>query len=804
MRTLLLIDANALIHRSFHALPPFTNAEGMAVGALYGLANVLLKIAREEPPDYAAVLFDRPEPTFRKKMFKEYKAHRPPAPNDLISQIIEAHNLFQEFGIKIFEQPGLEADDLIGILSEKFKNEPDVKIMILTGDLDALQLVCGDKVVVKTLRKGISDTVIYNENAVKERYDLLPSQLVDYKSLVGDQSDNIPGVPGIGPKTASRLINKFGGLEDIFEKAEKDSGLVLTAEKKMLDKLLAYKEQVVLAKKLASIERQGDIGVKLEDLAYQKPQFEKLKQYFQKLGFQSLIARLEKENQSEKPETSSEYSKYNPNSSDLFADSDENSEDSHRSIGFNFKDRLKVGEKLNMPFFDLGVAAWLIDPDLKDYSPENLAKKFLKKELSGEQEIVRQLFPVLKKKSEEYSLEKIFQEIEMPLIPVLADMENAGIKIDKKVLEGLSLEINGEIKSLEEKIYQEAGERFNLNSPKQMLALLNRRFNLKLNSTAAEKLESLKEKLPLLGLILDYRENFKIKSTYIEPILRLTGADGRLRTTFNQTAAATGRLSSSEPNLQNIPQESKWSGRLRSAFVAEEGFQLASFDYSQLELRILASVSGDKKMQDAFKAGQDIHKLTAAQVFNVPLERVTVEMRRLGKTLNFGVVYGMGADAFSRGSGLKKEEARRFISEYFADFPQIKIWQEEVIRQAGTSGYVANLNGRRRWLFNIADFNQRVKAEAERIAVNMPIQGLGADIIKLAMIKTSEFLKTEKLIPDKARLLLSIHDELLFEISDGILKETAAEIKKIMESVYSLTVPLVVDSAAGKNWRELR
>ncbi|MEK7146725.1 MAG: DNA polymerase, partial [Patescibacteria group bacterium] len=504
MKTLLLIDANALIHRSFHALPPFTNAEGMAVGALYGLASVLLKIAREEPPDYAAAAFDRPEPTFRKKIFKEYKAHRPPAPDDLISQIIEAYNLFQKFGIKTFEQPGLEADDLIGILSEKFKNEPDFKIVILTGDLDALQLVVGDKVVVKTLRKGISDTFIYNEAAVKERYDLFPNQLVDYKSLVGDQSDNIPGVPGIGPKTASRLINQFGDLDDIFEKAEKNIASITAAEKKLLDKLLIYKEQALLAKKLASIERQNGIDVKLEDLAYNKPLFEKLKHYFQKLGFQSLITRLEKEQKPNQPDILESAAM-----PDLFL--------SDGLAGFNLKERLKSG---NAPgsgarLFDLGIAAWLIDPDLKDYSPSNLFKKFFpseaaKKEIGEESAVVKLLTPVLSRKLKEYGLEKIFKEIEMPLIPVLADMENAGIKINKDALARLSVDVDREINILEEQIYKAAGERFNLNSPKQTVDVFNRRFNLKLSSTAAEKLENLKDDYPVVSLLLSYRENFKV------------------------------------------------------------------------------------------------------------------------------------------------------------------------------------------------------------------------------------------------------------------------------------------------------
>lgn len=787
MKTLLLIDIHALIHRSFHALPPLTAPNGEPVNVLYGLASTFLKVLREEKPDYIAAAFDRPEPTFRDQLYKDYKAQRPKAPNELISQIIKSRELVENFGFKIFEQPGWEGDDIIGSLAEKFKNELDLKIVILTGDLDALQLVEGEKVVVKTLKKGVSETVIYDEKAVQERYGLLPSQLIDYKSLAGDSSDNIKGAPGIGPKTAVQILSKYKSIDNFYRQIEEDGpDLIPAKEKKLAEKLIACKEDVFLAKKLVTINRNVGFNVKLDDLVCGSLPADRLKDYFNQLGFQSLIKRL--------PDFPL-LMNYSPLKT-------ENNWDG--TVGFNLKDLLKNNPLLKEPFFDLGVAAWLIDPDLKDYSPVNLAGKFLRKKLENEQEIADLLFPIMRQKIQEYGLEKIFYDLEMPLLKILAAMENIGIKAERKILEKLRADLNEEIQRRESEIYQIIGEKFNLNSPKQLLEVLNRRFNLKLKSTAAEKLEALKSEFPIMELILNYREDFKIQSTYVEPLLNLIAADGRIHTTFHQTGAATGRLSSSEPNLQNIPQESKWASRLRAAFTAAPGFKLISFDYSQVELRILATVSGDKKLEQAFGENKDIHTLVASQVFNVSLNEVTSEMRRLGKTLNFGVVYGMGATAFSRASSSSKDKAAQFIEEYYSDFPRVREWQEEVRQKARTFGYITNLNGRRRWFLNIQDFNPRIQAEAERAAVNMPIQGLAADILKMAMIGVQNFFEEKKWYPVKARLLLSIHDELLFEISDDILELASAGIAAIMESVYKLDAPLKVKSVSGVNWNELR
>lgn len=779
MKTLLIIDSHALIHRLFHALPPLTSKDGQPAGALYGLASTLLKIFRESPPDYVAAAFDRPEPTFRKQLFEDYKIQRPKASDELVHQIIKSRELIKDFGVPIFEKAGFEADDLIGALAEKFKKEKNLRIMIMTGDLDTLQLVEGDKVVVKTLKKGISETVVYDESAVLERYGLPPSLLTDYKGLVGDTSDNIPGVPGIGPKTASYLINKFGTLEGIYKKIDLKEEKLTDKDKKLFEKLSQHKKTALLAKKLATIDRLAKITANLEDLKYDKLPADKLKNIFEELGFQSLTKRLPSE------EKAVEEGILPAN------------------FGFDLKERLKSGEKVEKPFFDIGIAAWLVDSSLRDYSPETLARVFLKKEFKNKEDLNRSLAGFLLAKLKEYELEKIFYEIEMPLVGILADMEKIGVRIDADILRGLKKEIDLVIKKIEAEVYKEAGEVFNLNSPKQVLEVLNRRYKLKLKSTAAEKLEIIKDNCRAAELILQYREHFKIKSTYVEPLMRLVGKDDRLRTTFNQTGTATGRLSSSEPNLQNIPQVSEWTPKLRSAFLADKGFKLASFDYSQIELRILASVSGDKKLKEAFLKDQDIHRLTASQVFNLSIEKVTPEMRRVAKTLNFGVVYGMGSDAFAKQSGLKKDEAKRFIEEYFSDFPGVKKWQEEIKKQAGTFGYVTNLNGRRRWLFEIQSFNPRLRSEAERAAVNMPIQSLSADIIKLAMIKVNKLIK-EKGWVSEVRLLLSIHDELIFEISEKTLKEAIIEIQKAMESVFQLSVPLKVDFAAGNNWSELK
>ncbi len=776
MNTLLLIDANALIHRSFHALPPLTTKDGRPGGAIYGLSNILIKILsgtnshnKTNPlnpplqggrgrPDYVAAFFDRPEPTFRKEMYAEYKAQRPKAPDELISQIIEAHNLFKIFGVKTFEMPGFEADDLIGTAAIKFAKEPDLKIIILTGDMDTLQLIHDEKIVVETLKKGISETIIYGETAVKQRYGISPDQMTDYKGLVGDPSDNIPGVKGVGPKTAATIIQKYGSLEEFFQTAEKRGIETLNnAEKNVAQN----KDIALFSKKLATIDTNAPLEIKnISELEYAGADVEKITGYFEEMGFQSLVKRI---------------------TSDT---------DKH-----GFKKRIDADRKHDSSKYLRMTPS--SHPELGEGSQSQTRQQSIF-EHSG-----------LTEAGQKTISKKIIDEIETPLTPILKEMENWGIKTDTKKLAEIGTKLSGELKIITEKIYKEADVVFNINSPKQLLEILKIKFKLKINSTNYDKLTGLKVKPPIIGLILKYRELSKLKGTYIEPLAELAKTDpngkNRIHPTFVQLKAATGRITCENPNLQNIPEG------IRGVFIAEKGYKLASFDYSQIELRILASVTGDKKMIEAFEKNKDIHQITASNIFNVAPDEVTNDMRKLAKTLNFGIAYGMGPRSLSQQSGLTMEEAKKFIKEYFEDFSSIKKWQEQVILKARQDGFVENLNGRVRSLPEITSFNQRFQAEAERMAINFPIQSLAADIIKLAMIKVAERLREKGKWGEKAKMLLTIHDELVFEIKDDAdLKKIVELIKETMESVYTLPaspsiggkVPLVINEGVGDNWGE--
>lgn len=817
MCTLLLIDANALIHRAFHALPPLTSPDGEPIGAIYGLANTLLKTLKVQKPDYIAAAFDRPEPTFRKEEFPEYKAHRPKAADELISQIIKARELFLKFQIPIFERPGFEADDIIGSLVKTFKKEKELQVVILTGDLDTLQLIEDERIIVRTPQKGITETIIYDEAAVMKRYGLKPSQIPDYKGLVGDPSDNIPGVPGVGPKSAEKILSEFKNLETALKE--------ISDETPLGKKILTHKIQAALSKKLATIHCDMDFGIKLENIKYSGPDFKTLTRYFTELGFQSLVQRLLNQESLPGLTESAPLAEALPKSAIVIPDTEffeKNLNEISRAetkIAFDWKTILKDSKRNNFGatgLFDLKIAGWLLDSTQKDYSLESLTKRFLRRNFDGKtrSEILTELFLFFEKKIKEYELSFVFKKIEMPLIEILADMENWGIRVNKNALRDLKSEIDKEIENLVYKIYKEAGTEFNINSPKQVGEIIFERLKIGAlkyrktkggqKSTAEKVLFELKDSHPIINLILEYRENFKIKSTYVEPLLKLAGKDGLIHTTFIQTGTATGRLSSEKPNLQNIPQESKWSSALRKTFEAENGRSFLSFDYSQLELRLLAHISGDKKLIEAFRNDEDIHRVTASQVFNVPLNNVDAQMRRLGKTLNFGVVYGMGAKAFGETSGLSLPEAQKFIKEYFDDFPAIKIWQEKTKSEAKSLGFVKNLNGRRRWFLNTLTGERQADYEIERAAINMPVQSLNADILKLAMIEVYKLLKEKKWLGKEIKILLTIHDELLFEIDDAILKEAVPVIKNAMEKIYDISVPLKVEVKIGKNWGDIK
>lgn len=726
MKKLLLIDANALIHRAFHAIPNLTAPDGRPSGALYGLANVLVKIFKTEHPEYAVAFFDRPEPTFRKELYDEYKAHRPKAPDELVSQIIEAHELFNIFGVKTYEVPGFEGDDLIGTAVERFKEEKDVQVVILTGDLDALQLVEGNKVVVETLKQGISETITYDATAVEARYGIAPSQLADYKGLVGDTSDNIAGVRGVGPKTATSIVQEFGTLENFFAAVNASDD----ASKKMASykKIAAHEKIAMLSKHLATIRRDAPIGISsIEEIAYEQFPIETIIPYLRDLGFTSIIKRLAPEEQDASKQQ---------------------------------KEKRKEGAVQNTP----GQLSFLD------------ARSTLSKEL--------------------------LEDVERPLAPILEEMNLWGIMIDRARLAEKEIVLDRDIDALTKKLYLEAGQVFNPNSPKQLLELLKTKYRLKIKSTNIDKIEQFRATVPLVDLILNYRELFKLKSTYLEPLRRMSESDSRIHPTFVQLKAATGRITCEQPNLQNIPPS------VRDIFVASPGYKLVSLDYSQIELRILASLTQDPEMLRAFNSNADIHQITASKIYNVPLADVTPNMRKVAKTLNFGVIYGMGARAFAQQSGLSPKEAKTFIEEYFKDFATIKQWQDGVLAKVRAEGFVKNINGRIRPLPEIVSFNKMLQSEAERMAINFPIQSVGADIIKSAMVKVKEHLSAEGLWGTDVKMILTVHDELVFEIKDPpvggrTLEDIVGEIKTILESVYTLNVPLTVNVEIGDNWGEL-
>ena len=815
MKTLLLIDAHALIHRSYHAIPPLTTPKGEPIGAIYGLTRALLRTMKEHEPDYVAAAFDRPEPTFRKEMFEAYKAQRPKAPDELVSQLIKARELFTKFNIPIFELPGFEGDDIIGTLAAKFGANKDIHVTILTGDMDTLQLVKGKQIVVCAPKKGISETITYDANAVRARYELDPEQMTDYKGLVGDPSDNIPGVPGVGPKTALQALKEFGTIENLYESMSEDH--------KLAKKFLPYKKDALFSKKLATISLEVPLVVSLEDLKYKKPDDSALSQYFSELGFESLA---NKKAQTEKPHFEKPAAldlHFKKNDFVVIADEAGISSSVKKEllgektkVAFDWKHTLKAlgraGVEVSDPLFDVHIASWLTNPDEKDVEFAELAKQIagidIEEHPNKRSEALEILASILSEKMERSALQKVFMNIEMPLIRVLATMEERGIGMDSKILEDLGKEMREEVDELERKIYAAAGGPFNINSPQQISEVLFEKLKLATETkrktatgqrkTGKDVLHELMDAHPIVPLILQYRETFKVYSGFLEPLREAGLQDGRVHTTYLQTGTGTGRLSSEKPNLQNIPQGSKWAKPLRDAFVSTDGFTLVSLDYSQLELRLLAHVSHDPTLVSAFMGGEDIHALTASKVFEVPLSDVTQKQRRIGKTLNFGIVYGMGPRLFSKTSGVSMEEAKKFISEYFKAFPEVRVWQERVKEGMKKTGFVENENGRKRWFPKDA-----APGEFERAGINMPLQGLGADILKLAMIRASKELRalSDK---DSAYLLLSIHDELLFEIRDELVSTLTPRLKTIMENAYPLSVPLTAEMKIGKKWGTMK
>jgi DNA polymerase-1 len=811
-KKLILIDGHALVHRAFHALPPLTSPKGVVTNAVYGFAAILMKILKDFKPEYVVATFDLAAPTFRHEEFADYKAHREKAPDELYAQIPMVKEMLTAFGIPIYEKEGFEADDMIGSLAIKANKEKHLQVIIMTGDLDTLQLVKDNEIVVCTLKKGVSDTIIYNEDAVRERYGLAPSQLVDFKGLKGDPSDNIPGVPGIGEKTASTLMQAFGTLEKLYEAVENGTEhKLLTA--KLRQKLIDNKDMALFSKRLATIILDVPNTLSLEEASWQgHAKREALETFFKELGMTSLIKRL--------PEAFGEVVPTQP--SLLTADPEPASEPKETTprkviqkdltIGYDLKPLVKKGE-ISGKLFDIRIAAWLIAPDARDYDFATLFSHYLGRQAPthpSDADMIK-LKDTLWDEMKQRDLLRVFEDIEMPLIAVLAAMENRGITVNTKAIEKLLKKGNETLAELEEKIYGHAGGPFNINSPAQLGEILFEKLALKgkvrktgggAPSTAAPELEKLREEHPIVDLILEYRELQKLKTTYIEPFPHLVGPDKRIRTTYNQTGAATGRLASQDPNLQNIPIRTELGQQFRAAFVAPKGYKLVAFDYTQLELRIVAHLAQDQTMIDVFRRGEDIHTRTAAKIFKVSPENVTKDMRRTAKVLNFGIIYGMGQNGFARASGVGRNEARAFIDAYFQEFKGVAQYMEDTKHLATKQGFVATLFGRRRPLPEITSTMPMLRAQAERMAINHPVQGTEADLIKLAMIAVDE-VTTKQDWGDDVSMLLQVHDELVFEVKDTVVSKAAPLIKEAMEKVFVLDVPLTVDAKAGDNWSDM-
>ncbi|MBI2609759.1 DNA polymerase I [Candidatus Giovannonibacteria bacterium] len=850
-----ILDAHAILHRSFHALPSFSSPKGEPTGALYGYSAFLLKALRELKPDYIAAAYDLPEPTFRHIAYEKYKGTRQKIESDLANQIERSYDITKVFAIPIFEHKKFEADDMIGSLVEISKSKKDLDIIIASGDLDTLQLVEKTHVKVYTLRKGLQDTIVYDEAKVKERYGFHPKFLADFKGLKGDPSDNIIGVPGIGEKTAAELIQKFGTLEKIFKALKKDKkGMLASGIKERTLKLLEeHEEEALFSKALAEIRRDAPLEFSFDRLDWKKYfKKEEAAKLFKELGFASLISRLPEESEArrELPEIKTEAdSKFLEDSENIFWHFSETDRklyavSAEKKISeFSLDgDTANVEKVLNLKknhiffdakkilhllrpvginpevHFDLKIAAWLARPSLQNPSLLETIHNYLPKIFFSEGDMLRMaqtmpdIYAALARELKEKKLEKVYGEIELPLIKVLFGMEARGILTDTELLKKLSKESSEKIIDLSSKIYELSGIEFNISSPKQLGEILFERIGLQAKglkktakgsrSTRESELFKLKNAHPIIELILAHRELSKLKSTYIDAIPKLADKDERVHTTFDQTGTVTGRLSSLEPNLQNIPIRSEEGRKIRKAFRAAPGFELVAFDYSQLELRIAAILARDKKMLEAFKTGKDIHAITAAEIFNVPEDRVTEQMRRKAKVINFGILYGMGINALAEGMGVPRDEAERFWNEYFRDFEGVSKFIADTKKMAHEKGYVETVFGRRRYLPELSSAAEYIRKEAERMAVNAPIQGTEADVAKLGMIRAGEMIEDK--FKGSAYLLLQIHDELLFEVKQQNISAFIPPTKEILESVYKNEITLAVDIKTGVNWGEMQ
>jgi len=783
-KVFVLLDAHAILHRAYHALPDFASPSGEPTGALYGVVAMLLKIAEDLKPDYIAACYDLPKPTYRHEAYKEYKAGRSKTDSELVKQIIRSRDIFAAFSIPIYEMEGFEADDVLGTIAHQCSDRDDLTIIIASGDMDTLQCVDKKRVQVYTLKKGINDTILYDEAAVKARFGFDPKLVPDYKGLRGDPSDNIPGIAGIGEKTATTLITNFGSVDQIYKKLKKDETQFHAAglTPRIINLLKDNEEEAQFSKMLATIRVDAPVTAVVPVTHWkERVDTDAILTLFAELGLRTLANRIR-------------------GIFELAADVTPGQVASG------------VGES---EIQNASIMLWLLESDRTNSTYEDLidyGRNYF--ETINFTEITNKLQTKIKAQN----LTEVLATIEMPLVTVIKHLNQTGIVLDVAYLKTLSVTMHAELDTLQIDIYALAGVEFNINSPKQMGETLYDTMGLKpknqkktasgQRSTRESELEKMTDDHPIIAKILRYRALQKLVSTYIDNLPKLVSKDGRLRTTFLQAGTTTGRMASRDPNLQNIPVRTEESKAIRRGFVAAPGYTMVSIDYSQIELRIAAMLSGDEQLISIFKNGEDVHAGVAARVFNVSENEVTSDMRRKAKVINFGILYGMGVNALrtNLGAGTSREEAQEFLNAYFNTFTRLAEYLEETKGEARIHGYTKTMFGRRRHFPGITSNAPFIRAQAERMAINAPVQGTAADVMRLAMLYVAEYIK--KRDDDVVRVLLQVHDELVFEIKTNEVTAVVKKLVTIMESVLEgkLThgVPIVVDVASGPNWADLK
>ena len=867
---IVLIDGHSILNRAFYGLPDLTNAEGLHTNAIYGFLTIMFKLLEEEKPEYLTVAFDVHAPTFRHKMYAEYKGTRKPMADELRQQVPVIKEVLHAMGVKTIECAGLEADDLIGTLSNRCENE-GMEVTVISGDRDLLQLATEHvKIRIPKTKQGKTEIEDYYAKDVEERYQVTPKEFIDLKALMGDTADNIPGAPSIGEKTATKIITQYHSIEEAHEHVDE------LKPPRASRALSEHWDLAVLSKELATINVKADFPYELSEAKLGNLYTEEAYIFFQKLEFKNLLSRFDVSAPANKVEdgfkiitSKSEAEKVFVQAEEastigavifkdlenvlpLFADqaglggiglcfSKEESycikvekditgewllkkladvaEKAETYAMFHLKESMEqVTIRNQANCFDVSVAAYLLNPLKNNYTWEDVAREHLglmiDEKIDQDMKACYESYvnyasvEVLRQKLRDTKMDTLFRDIEMPLVFTLFDMEQNGIRVEADALKQYGDQLAGKIAELEKEIYEEAGETFNINSPKQLGVVLFE--NMKLPggrktktgySTAADVLEKLAPEHPVVAKILEYRQYTKLKSTYADGLANYIQDDGRIHGKFNQTITATGRISSTEPNLQNIPVRMELGRLIRKVFIPEEGYRFVDADYSQIELRVLAHCSGDEHLIQAYKEQSDIHRITASQVFHIPFDEVTPQQRRNAKAVNFGIVYGISSFGLSQDLSITRKEAAKYIDDYFATYPGIKTFLDHAVTHAKEEGYVVTLFGRRRPVPELSSSNFMQRSFGERVAMNSPIQGAAADIIKIAMIRVNQRLKDQKL---KSRLVLQVHDELLIEAYEPELDEVQNILKEEMEHAAELKVPLEIDMHTGDNWYEAK